>query len=79
MAERGWDAKMVNDTIANPVKTKSVRVTWHIEDGSCARFNDPATTYFRSDSSHVVRNDKTVYILSSRLNHKLDSGYTPDL
>ncbi|QIN85109.1 hypothetical protein GBA63_09365 [Rubrobacter tropicus] len=57
MGKRGWTDTEVEDTITNPARTISTRDTRHLPGGG--RMDDPATAYYRSDGSYVVRNNKT--------------------
>jgi len=60
--KRGWSDDSIYDAINNPVNTKKTRDQRWLPHAAAPR-DDPATAYFATDGSYVVRNDKTGEII----------------
>lgn len=72
MGKRGWTEEAIQETLDNPVRTVKTRDTRWLP-GSDGPLDDPATAYYASDGSYVVRNDKTGEI--TQISNKNDPNW----
>lgn len=72
MGKRGWTEEAIQETLDNPVRTVKTRDTRWLP-GADGPLDDPATAYYASDGSYVVRNDKTGVI--TQISNKNDPNW----
>ena len=72
MKKRGWTEEAIQETLNNPVRTVKTRDRRWLP-GADGPLDDPATAYYASDGSYVVRNDKTGAII--QISNKNDSNW----
>ena len=72
MEKRGWTEEAIQETLDNPVRTVETRDTRWLP-GADGPLDDPATAYYASDGSYVVRNDKTGVI--TQISNKNDPNW----
>lgn len=72
MGKRGWTEETIQETLDNPVRTVKTRDTRWLPDAD-GPLDDPATAYYASDGSYVVRNDKTGVI--TQISNKNDPNW----
>ena len=72
MGKRGWTEEAIQETLDNPVRTVKTRDTRWLP-GADGPLDDPATAYYASDGSYVVRNDKTGVI--TQISNKNDTNW----
>ncbi|MBL0319084.1 MAG: hypothetical protein IPP74_07325 [Alphaproteobacteria bacterium] len=71
MIERGWNEKLIDDTILNPLNTVEAMDT-RFDPTIGKRLNDPATGYIGKDGSYVVKNNVTGQIVQISDRNKPD-------
>ena len=72
MSKRGWTEESIQETLHNPVRTMKTSDTRSLP-GADGLLDDPATAYYASDGSYVVRNDKTGVI--TKISNKNDPNW----
>ena len=72
MSKRGWTEKLIQDTLDNPRRVVKTRDTRWLP-GTDGPLNEPATAYFASDGSYVVRNDLSGEIV--QISNKFDPDW----
>jgi hypothetical protein len=73
MEPRGWTRALIEGTIRNPNQTGRTRDQ---RSAVKEKRDEPATAYFRSDGSYVIRNDRTKEIV--QISDRNDPDWTPD-
>ena len=72
MEKRGWTEALIQETIRHPTKTVKTRDTRWLP-GADRPLDDPATAYYASDGSYIVRNDQSGAI--AQISNKNDPNW----